>query len=237
MNYNFHINDFEGPLDLLLHIVKENKESIYDINISEIIDQYLDFIHSLETKNIDVASEYLVMASELIHLKSKILLNQDDEKDEEFEINSEEELRNKLIMYQQYKDITLNFRELEEKRKDVHTKIPESVREYMDETVEIKSELTVNDLLNAFMSYLQRKEYEKPLETTITKREYSVESRIKSIRELIKSKKKIDFIELFETFNKEYLIVTFLSILEMSKNNEIIITQENNFDKILIELK
>ena len=140
-------------------------------------------------------------------------------------------------MYQQYKDITLNFRELEEKRKDVHTKIPESIREYMDETVEIKSELTVNDLLNAFMSYLQRKEYEKPLETTITKREYSVESRIKSIRELIKSKKKIDFIELFETFNKEYLIVTFLSILEMSKNNEIIITQENNFDKILIELK
>ena len=71
MTYNFCTTDFEGPLDLLLHLVKESKMDIYEINISEIINQYLDFIHSLEENNIDIASEYLVMASELIHLKSK----------------------------------------------------------------------------------------------------------------------------------------------------------------------
>ena len=75
MIYNFCINDFEGPLDVLLHLVKESKMDIYEINISSIIDQYLDFIHNLEDNNIDIASEYLVMASELIHLKSKLLLN------------------------------------------------------------------------------------------------------------------------------------------------------------------
>ena len=79
MTYNFCVSDFEGPLDLLLHMIKESKKDIYEINISDIINQYLDFIHSLEEKNIDIASEYLVMASELIHLKSKLLVNRKDE--------------------------------------------------------------------------------------------------------------------------------------------------------------
>ena len=92
MTYNFCVSDFEGPLDLLLHLVKESKVDIYEINIRTIIDQYLDFIHSLEEKNIDIASEYLVMASELIHLKSKLLINRQDEEvssEDEFTITSE----------------------------------------------------------------------------------------------------------------------------------------------------
>ena len=99
MTYNFCINDFEGPLDLLLHLVKESKMDIYEINISTIIEQYLEFIHSLKEKNIDVASEYLVMASELVHLKSKLLINKEEveESEEEYNINSEEELRERLI--------------------------------------------------------------------------------------------------------------------------------------------
>ena len=79
MTYNFCTNDFEGPLDLLLHLVKESKMDIYEINIREIIDQYLDLIHKEKENNIDVASEYLVMAAELIHLKSKLLVNRKDE--------------------------------------------------------------------------------------------------------------------------------------------------------------
>ena len=106
MTYNFCTSDFEGPLDLLLHLVKESKMDIYEINISEIINQYLDFIHSLEEKNIDIASEYLVMASELIHLKSKLLINRKDEEEtsvDEFSFSSEEDLRNKLLEYEKYK--------------------------------------------------------------------------------------------------------------------------------------
>ena len=105
MTYNFCVSDFEGPLDLLLHLVKESKLDIYEINIREIIEQYLDFIHSMEEQNIDVASEYLVMAAELIHLKSKLLINRQDEEEnkdneDEFSINSEEDLRNKLLEYE-----------------------------------------------------------------------------------------------------------------------------------------
>ena len=113
MTYNFCVSDFEGPLDLLLHLVKESKLDIYEINVREIIEQYLDFIHSMEEQNIDVASEYLVMAAELIHLKSKLLINRHDEEDnkeneDEFSINSEEDLRNKLLEYEKYKELTKN---------------------------------------------------------------------------------------------------------------------------------
>ena len=124
MTYNFCVSDFEGPLDLLLHMIKESKMDIYEINISDIINQYLDFIHSLEEKNIDIASEYLVMASELIHLKSKLLVNRKDEEQEtedEFSFSSEEDLRNKLLEYEKYKLLTQSFQELEEKRGEVYT--------------------------------------------------------------------------------------------------------------------
>ena len=125
MTYNFCINDFEGPLDLLLHMVRESKMDIYEINIRDIIDQYLSFIRSLEEKNIDIASEYLVMASELIHLKSKLLINRQEEEElteEEFQITSEEDLRNKLLENEEYKKITKNCIQLEEKRSEVYTK-------------------------------------------------------------------------------------------------------------------
>ena len=170
MNYNFCINDFEGPLDLLLHLVKESKMDIYEINISDIINQYLEFIHNLEDENIDIASEYLVMAAELIHLKSKLLINRhdDEENDEEFSINSEEDLRNKLVEYEKYKKITENFKELEEKRSEVHTKLPESLQEYVENNI-VKGEFDISELLNAYKLFLDRQELTKPLNTRITR--------------------------------------------------------------------
>ena len=172
MNYNFSINDFEGPLDLLLHLVKESKMDIYEINIHDIINQYLEFIHNLEEENIDIASEYLVMAAELIHLKSKLLVNRKDEEeeDEDFTINSEEDLRNKLVEYEKYKKITEDFKELEEKRSEVFTKLPESLKEYVDQNI-IKGEFDINDLFNAYNLFLDRQKLAKPLNTKITKRE------------------------------------------------------------------
>ena len=88
---NFHINDFEGPLDLLLHLVKKEKMDIYEIEVSQIIEEYLEFIHQMQDLNIDIASSYLVMAAELLHLKSKLLLNQNIEEDEENQENQENE--------------------------------------------------------------------------------------------------------------------------------------------------
>ena len=107
MYYKFHINDFDGPLDLLLHLVKESKMDIETINTKEIIEQYLDFLNSMEELNINVASEYLVVASSLIHLKSKMLLNISDEEEtndeyDEYVITSEEDLN-----YENMKSINL----------------------------------------------------------------------------------------------------------------------------------
>lgn len=238
MTYNFCVSDFEGPLDLLLHMVKESKMDIYEINIRTIIDQYLDYIHSLEEKNIDIASEYLVMASELIHLKSKLLINRKDEEqspEDEFSITSEEDLRNKILEYEKYKQITKDFQELEEKRGEVYTKLPESLKEYIEETGIQKGELDINDLLNAYKLFIERQKLAKPLNTKITKKELSVDDKIKDIRNILITRKKINFIELFTEMTKESIIVTFLSILEMSKNNEILLTQEDNFSPIMIE--
>lgn len=238
MNYNFHINDFSGPLDLLLHLVKEKKKDIYEINVCEIIIEYIDFINKMEELNIDVASEYLVMASELIHLKSKILLNIEDETEEEFEINNEEDLKNRLALYETYKNLSKDFKSLEEKRSYFHTKSPESYKEYIDDVeVKYESEYDANDLFNALLNYLDRLNKEKPIQTKIAKKEISVEDRTLSIRNILKEKRKVDFYDLFDIYNKEYIVVTFLSILEMSKNKEIIINQDNNFDNILIEAR
>ena len=119
MEYQFSINDFEGPLDLLLHLVKTSKMNIYDIDIKIIIEEYLKFIESEKEKNIDIASSYLVMASELIHLKSKMLVNDEEsepETDDEFSITSEEDLKRKILEYEKYKKISENLVELESKR-------------------------------------------------------------------------------------------------------------------------
>lgn len=233
---NFHINDFEGPLDLLLHLVKSSKMDIYEIKISVIIEQYLKIIHQMQDLNIDVASTYLVMAAELLHLKSRLLLNkQDDEEQDEYEFNSEEDLRNRLVEYQKYKEITEDFKTLKEKRNEVYTKDPSNISEFAQDKVLNNDNITLEDLINAFKEFQKREELSRPIETKITKKELSVHDRTKSIRGILAKKKKVNFVELFEEFSKEYIVVTFLSILNMSKNKEISLTQDKNFSDIIIE--
>lgn len=236
MIYNFTINDFEGPLDLLLHLIKINKMEIENINIESITNQYLEFINKMKKESIDIASEYLVMASELIHIKSKMLINQKEEEQDEFEINTEEQLKEKLLEYERIKDITNTFKDLETSRNEVYTKIPSNLNEFKKD-IPLDNNITLNDLINAFEKFLDREKLKKPINTRITKKELSVNDRIKKIRNILNTKKKINFKELFDNFNKPYIIVTFLSILEMSKNNEIKLIQKDNFSEILLEKK
>lgn len=238
MDYQVSINDFEGPMDLLLHLVKETKMDIYAINTSVIISEYLKYIHTLQTLNIDIASDFLVMASELVHLKSKLLIGRtlfEEAEESEYSINSEEDLQTRIIEYQKYKNLTIALKELEEKRNDVYTKVPENLKEYMPDPILINDGITVDDLVNAFLNLQERLHYKEPLTTKITKRELSVESREKKIRSVLHEKKQVSFEELFEVVTKEYVVVTFLALLEMSKKDEIVIRQENNFATIWIE--
>ena len=233
---NFNINDFTGPLDLLLHMVKRHEMDIYEIDLKIIIDEYIEFINSLDYKDLDHKSEYLIMASELIHLKSKLLLGFDDEEnDDNFEINSEEDLKERLIEYAKYQDISNDFRNLEIKRQDYYTKLPENIKEFSDNNKKTL-DLDIKLLINAFLEMQERNNYQKPKTTKVTYKELNVKDKIKHIRTLLKEDEKIEFTSLFIEYSKEELVVTLLSILEMSKNKEVILSQNHNFSKIFIEV-
>ena len=235
MEINLKIDDFEGPLDLLLHLIKEKKMDLLNLKIEVIIDEYLKFIDEMERMNLDIASSYLVMASELIEMKSRLLLPRNEEEDEEEE-DPKEQLVNRLIEYQKYKDLTEDFKELESERKQIYTKLPESLKEYSENKVINNSDLTLDDLLLAFQKFLERKKLEEPLNTKVTQREMSVEERVYSIKKILKTKKRVNFLELFDVLNKEYVVVTFLAILEMARKNELKISQEEKYGDIICEV-
>ena len=235
---NLCINDFEGPLDLLLHLVKTAKMDIYEIDTKYIIDKYLEFINTLDKNDLDNASEYLVMAAELIHLKSRLLLNletEDNDFDSEYSINSEEDLKNKLIEYERYQNITGVFKELEEKRGEFFTKVPENLKNFLDESNHLEGNLDPEILKDALLELQKRLNYQKPINTKITRKELSVEERKTYIREYITKRKNVKFTDLFEDYTKEMIVVTFLSILDMCKDKEIKLSQKDNFGEILIE--
>ena len=237
MDYNIKLDEFEGPLDLLLHLIKKDNIDIYNISIERITKQYLDYIEKMEELNINIAASYLVMAAELMEIKSSSLLphNKEISDDEEEEV-SKENLINKLIEYKKYKEITKDFKELENKRLDYYVKSPENIKLYVHDNV-YSNDTSVDDLLLAFQKYLDRKEMKKPLTTKITNKEYSVSERKDSIRNILKDKDRVEFSDLFLEYNKSYIVVTFLSVLEMAKDKEINIIQNNNFDNIIIEMR
>ena len=129
LDYSIKINEFEGPLDLLLHLIKQSNIDIYDISITEITKDYLDYINKMQELNIDVASSYLVMASELMVIKSRSLLptNNEETIDSEEEELTKEKLISKLVEYQKYKEVTSYFKEYESKRKEIYIKLPENI--------------------------------------------------------------------------------------------------------------
>ena len=237
MEITLRIDDFEGPMDLLLHLIKEKKMDLMNIKIEIIIDEYLKFIDEMEKLNLDIASSYLVMASELLEMKSKLLLPRHEEDEEQEEEDPEQQLVNRLIEYQKYKDLTEDFKELEQERKQIFTRLPENLKEYSDTNTLINnSDVTLDDLLLAFQKFLERKKLEQPLHTKVTKKEMSVEERTVSIRSILKTKKKVNFLELFDVLNKEYVVVTFLAILEMARKNELKISQEEEYGDIICEV-
>ncbi len=227
--HKFVINDFEGPMDLLLHLVHQSDIDIYDINLVDLVNQYLDFINEMEKLELNVASEYIVMAAELIELKSRSLLPHQEENNEE-EIDPREELINRLIEYKKYKEITGDFKALEEERRQYFSKEPSSLKDYIVKKEE-KGDITL--LLNAFNEFMLKKKDEN-IVTKTTVKEYSVTERSKEIKKIIKSKKKVEFRELFDNLSRDYIIVTFLALLEMFKLDEINIIQEGNFNNIYI---
>ena len=229
----FRVEGFEGPLDLLLHLIKENKMDIFDIEINLITEQYLKYINNMEKVNLEI-SEYLVLASELIEIKAKMLLPKKKQEMETEEEDPREELVNKLLEYQAYKEISKDLKEKEELRSEIYTKAPEKYSNYQEEETTFEGG-SVDLLIDAFKKFLIRKEEEKPLNTKVTKKGISVSSRRHEIKNLLKEKGKVSFYQMFSIRSREYIVVTFLAILEMAKNKELIIHQEGIYDEIICE--
>jgi len=246
MGYNIKIDAFEGPMDLLLHLINRLEIDIYDIPMADITDQYLSYIHTMQHLELDVASEYLVMAATLLAIKSKTLLpkHEDelmiDEDGEIFEEDPRDELVEKLLEYKKYKNAAEEFKGMEEERSLMFTKPPSDLSVYVKEAESDKQELNISlyDMLGALQKLLRRQKIQKPLYTKVTKQEISIEKRMDEIKiELQSIKGKKSFFELFSIPVKEHIVITFMAVLELMKLNEIIVEQEGNFSEIMIAAK
>lgn len=236
MNYTVEINNFEGPLDLLLHLIKKAELDICEISIVEITKQYLDYINLMESMNLNIASEYLTMAAELIEIKSSILLPKKKiDNEDDYEEDPKENLINRLIEYEKYKEVTEVLKKYEQDRKELYTKKPTDLEIYNTVTNEISENFDLNDLMSALNKMLDRKKLDKPLNTKITNRDYSITERSNQIKNILKNKKQVEFTDLFDIYSKDYIVITFLSILTMARHQELSITQDKNFGKIMIE--
>ncbi|WP_251555431.1 segregation/condensation protein A [Neobacillus muris] len=243
MPYQVKIDAFEGPLDLLLHLINRLEIDIYDIPVAQITEQYLIYIHTMNELKLDVASEYLVMAAELLQLKSKMLLPKHDEleyNDSEngYEEDPREELVERLIEYRKYKEAAHELKEMEEERGLIYTKPPSDLSNFAKNVQPVKTELDVSlyDMLAAFQKLLRRKKLQRPMTTKIARQEISIEKRMTEILdELHQLKGRKKFIDLFDHPSKEQIVVTFLAILELMKRKEIDAYQDKNFSDIYVE--
>ena len=235
---------FEGPLDLLLHLIEKNKVDIYDIPIVLITEQYLDYVSKMDTKDMDVMSEFLVMAATLVRIKSKMLLPVEEEEEEEFE-DPRQELVERILEYKMYKYASYELKD----RQGVDAgrmvfkepSIPEEIQDFKEDVAieDLLSDVTLAKLQGIFNSVM-KKQVDKidPIRSKfgeIEKEEISLEDHIVFLDSYAKEHKTFSFRKLLENGSgKTYVIVTFLGILEMMKMGKLTIVQENIFDDILI---
>ena len=240
------INVFEGPLDLLLHLIEKNKVNIYDIPITEITDQYMEYVRQMDEENLDVVSEFLVMAATLLDIKARMLLPKEVNEEGEEE-DPRQELVEKLLEYKMYKYAASELKDLElDGAKAFYKKesIPAEVKNFKPavDTVALISEYDINlERLNEIFKSVMRKQVEKvdPIRSkfkNIEREEISLEAKMAEIREQVRGLAGINFRTLLEMqASRSNIIVTFLAILELMKIGAIQIRQEEIFGEIIID--
>ncbi len=236
--YELRLENFEGPLDLLCYLIDKNKMDIYKVNISDIADQYINYLKEQEELNLEIASEFLVMASTLLLIKSKGLLPK--EVDDESEI-TEEELIRRIIEYKQYKEISKQFKERIQIFSKRFYKLPDKIELPKQE---LEKEFTPNDIIEKYRLLVQKNEEKKNenaknIEKIAVYDTYSVSDKVKDIfRELIR-KPKFIFGKLFSLKEKPKaeVVTAFSGVLELSRRNKITAEQKELFGDIVISKK
>lgn len=234
--YAIKIENFEGPLDLLCHLIDKNKMNIYDIKISEIADQYIEYINNMEKNNLEVTSEFIVMSSTLLFIKSKGLLPNQTESEEEL---TEEQLIARIIEYKKYKEITSKLKESYNIFSKRFFKSPELI---MLPKQKLEIEYSKDLLPNVYKDLIERNNEKinlnaKNIEKIAITEQYTVASKVKEIfKELIK-KPKFIFNKLYSLSkcNKQEVVTAFTGLLELSRRNKVITKQEKIFGDITVE--
>ncbi len=238
MEYQVTVDQFTGPLDLLLHLIKEHDMDLLDLDVAAVCDQYLAYIQTMDPSLLEAVSEYLVMAAWLIEMKSKLLLPK-TEIDEEDDYEAERKrMIERLIEKNCINGILEAFEASYDKRQTMHSKIPSALEEYLPSGEEtIPEGMEVYDLIKAMQRVMQRRALLQPLESKIARVEISIDERTEQIRSyfLRHKDKTVDFEDLFDEGDRYFAIVTFLSILVLVKNSELLITQSGNFEKIYLK--
>lgn len=228
------IEDFEGPLDLLLHLIKENKMDIYDIKIATITSQYLDFLHHQQAHQLEIAGDYFVMAATLMSIKSQMLLPQPVEQEEEEPLEDpREELVEQLLEYQRYKRAADQLKDKEEFRRQEYTRPAMHVpRELI--SAQVEPGVTVDQLQAAFCQVLKNHRLAQPIVETVAAERVSVAERMNVVVNRVK-RGPVQFAELFATDrNRNELVTTFLAILELSKHQRVELQQAELFGPIIL---
>ena len=234
--YSIKINNFEGPLDLLCHLIDKNKMDIYDINISEITDQYIEYINQMEKMNLDITSEFLVMASTLLFLKSKHLLPKEQDNEEEI---TEEELIRRIIEYKKYKEIT---KKLKENFMQYSKRFYKMAEEIKLPKQKIEKEYNSEVIPEIYRNLIQRNkdkinENASNIEKIAITETYSVGDKVKEMYRALIKYKKFTFNKLFSIrkHNKKEIVTAFTGLLEMSRRSKVITEQEELFGDIEVE--
>lgn len=236
--YEIKIENFEGPLDLLCHLIDKNKMDIYAIKINDITDQYLEYLNQMEEMNLDIASEFLVMASTLIYLKSKSLLPKETEEEKEL---TEEELIQRIIEYKKYKEITKKFKENQELFSKRVYKLQEKIELPKQKLEKDYSPEMIPKLYASLVERNNQKMNQNAanIEKIAIVDTYTVAGKVKEMFKVLIKKQKFVFNTLFslKEHNKQEVVTAFTGLLELSRRSKVITRQEGMFEDILVEKK
>ena len=236
------VAEYEGPMDVLLHLIREMKIDIYDIPMNELTKQYLNFIHSMKTLELEVAAEYLVMASTLLEIKARMLLPKPrleelDEDGEPIVEDPRDQLVQQLLEYQQIKENAKKLEELSFQR-GLHFGKEASDLSSMQEIIPLKEgEVTTQDLWNALKKLARKNIAKMPLKANIQHETHTVEELMDSIISKIEhtDKKQVPFEECFPAFNRHAITTTFLAMLQLVREHRVRFIQSSPYEDILIE--
>lgn len=238
---NLKLDNFEGPLDLLLHLIQQLEIDIYDIPITQVTEQYMNYIHAMQTLELEVAGDYLVMAATLMSIKSQMLLPKPEleyDEFEEYEEDPREDLVQQLLEYRKFKYAATLLSEKEAERSLYYTKEPMDLSEYEDEIVPLpENQLNTIDLFLALHDVLQRQKNSIPITSTVKGEAITIEEKVTEIQlrlAQLSADVGIGLETFFTRYTKEELVTTFMALLELMKNGQAQARQVENYAPILI---